>query len=173
MWVTSPLYQQMSNQIQLEKMNKYEEYEFVFFWILKILKCVWMQCYLASWWFHEDLHTQAGQAKISHRISLRTYLYIMYLYIHIIYIYMLYINFPPPCPWESLAARLVAKLVGRRVAWLVAISWARKDVVARGFCLQRPVDLGAHPQTSAILDASGFNFSNSKNSLCPRLVFFS
>lgn len=86
---------------------------------------------------------------------------------------MLYINFPPPCPWESLAARLVAKLVGRRVAWLVAISWARKDVVARGFCLQRPVDLGAHPQTSAILDASGFNFSNSKNSLCPRLVFFS
>lgn len=93
MWVTSPLYQQMSNQIQLEKMNKYEEYEFVFFWILKILKCVWMQCYLASWWFYEDLHTQAGQAKISHRISLRTYLYIMYLYIHIIYICMLYINF--------------------------------------------------------------------------------
>lgn len=70
-------------------MNKYEEYEFVFFWILKILKCVWMQCYLASWWFHEDLHTQAGQAKISHRISLRTYLYIMYLYIHI-YIYAIY-----------------------------------------------------------------------------------
>lgn len=82
---------------------------------------------------------------------------------------VLHDSWTPPCPWESLAARLVAKLVakvgarvvaklvaklvGRLVAWLVAISWARKDVVARGFCLQRPVDLGAHPQTSAILDA--------------------
>jgi len=77
---------------------------------------------------------------------------------------VLHDSWTPPCPWESLAARHVAKLVakvgarvaaklvGRLVAWLVAVSWARKDVVARGFCL-RPVDLGAHPQTSAILDA--------------------
>ena len=91
--------------------------------------------------------------------------------------YKLYINFPPP--WErlavrlvaKLAVRLVAKLAARLVALLVAISGTRKDAVAGGFCLQRPVDLGAHPQTSAILDASGFNFSNSQDSFSP-LVFF-
>ena len=72
----------------------------------------------------------------------------------------------------KLAVRLVAKLAARLVALLVAISGTRKDAVAGGFCLQRPVDLGAHPQTSAILDASGFNFSNSQDSFSP-LVFFS